>query len=146
MASRSNPNTPSRQRPKTARTISKRRNRIAKIKRLTQRAKSVSTSSADTSSEVPSSLQKAIANGDVKIQSLLRTSQALKQARPLSGKKTRKLERKARFDKRRKEETEAREEEEKLIGLGEVAMKDVGSGKREGVVAGGWEGMDADEA
>ena len=146
MASRSNPNTPSRQRPKTARTISKRRNHIAKIKRLTQRAKALPTSTDKASSEASSSLQNAIANGDVKIESLLRTSQALKQARPLSGKKMRKLERKARFDKKRKEEAEVRDGEKQVTGKGEVTMKDVGAGSGEGIVGEEREEMDVDEA
>ena len=57
-----------------------------------------------------------------------------------------KLERKARFDKKRKEEADAREEEKRLIGQGEVTMKDVESRRSEGAIGGEGEGMDVDKA
>ena len=118
------------------------------MKSLRRKSKALSTIPAkDPAAEPPSSLQKAISNGDVKIQSVLRTSQALKQARPLSGKKTKKLERKARFDQKRKEEAAAKEEEERLVGKGEVEMKDVGGGAGVGRVRRGdvVEEMEVDE-
>ncbi|MDI1489718.1 MAG: hypothetical protein OHK93_000916 [Ramalina farinacea] len=109
MPSRSNPNTPTSSKRKTLSVL--KRNR-----RKTQRhrvAKSSGTAAP-------------------------RTSQALRQARPLSGKKARKVEKKRGYDARRVLEEEGKRGEVE----GEVEMRDVkvkvGKGGKEG--GGKWDG------
>lgn len=102
MPSRSNPNTPSSQRRKTAHQIKSKRKRT---QRLVTSSRRVSSSGG--------------------VAKLPRTSQALRQTAPLSGKRKKKLEKKLGFDRARKEE-----EERKETAGEEVEMRDVDADKR----------------